>query len=291
MALSPSNRINLIKEVAIRLSQEEYPLIDLTLKQFSLPWSESWNGTRYDYVLAMLENAPDESLIELGQHVGFQVEESKTPRLEPPFWRKGMFKLFISHLAAHREFAGNLQEELLKYGISCFVAHKDIEPTVEWQTEIETALSTSEALVALLHEGFHKSKWTDQEIGFAMGRGIPVFSIKFEEDPYGFIGRFQAFNGGEKSTPALAYEIFDAFRKNKQTQKKMSEVLLGLFEESGSFAQARERIGYLENLEVWEPSFSVRIRSAVKGNSQVADSWGVPDRVENLVRKWEAKGI
>jgi hypothetical protein len=46
----------------------------------------------------------------------------------------------------------------------------------------------------------------------------------------------------------------------------MAEVLIGLFEESGSFAQAKDRIGYLEDLEVWEPSFATRIRAAAEGN-------------------------
>jgi nucleoside 2-deoxyribosyltransferase len=55
----------------------------------------------------------------------------------------------------------------------------NIEPTKEWQNEIEAALSTCDALVALLHPGFHVSMWTDQEIGYAMGRGIPVYSVGF----------------------------------------------------------------------------------------------------------------
>ena len=31
--------------------------------------------------------------------------------------------------------------------------------------QIETVLATCDALVALLHDKFHASKWTDQEIG------------------------------------------------------------------------------------------------------------------------------
>jgi len=68
----------------------------------------------------------------------------------------------------------------------------------------------------------------------------------------------------------------------------MSEVLIGLFEESGSFADAKEYIGYLEELEHWEPSFSTRIRSAATGNSQIRQAWGVPGRVEALIKKWAA---
>ena len=41
----------------------------------------------------------------------------------------------------------------------------------------------------------------------------------------------------------------------------MSAVLIGLFEQSNSFADAKTRMNYLENLETWQPSFSERIES------------------------------
>ena len=291
MALSPSQRIALIREISDRLGTEDYPLIDATLKQFSLPWSDEWRGDKSPYVLKMVEDAPDETLIDLAQHVGFSLKVVLPPRVDPPFWRKGMLRLFVSHLATHQSFAGELQTALLDFGISGFVAHSDIEPTQEWQTQIETALATCEALIALLHPDFHVSNWTDQEIGFAMGRGIPTYAVRFGQDPYGFIGRFQAFSGTAKQPVVLARELFDAYRRNKQTQRRMSEVLVGLFEESGSFAQAKARIGYLEELDVWDPSFSTRIRSATKGNSQVSGSWGVSERVQALVQKWGRSGV
>jgi hypothetical protein len=285
MKLSPSQRIILIKEIASRLGTEDWPLIDVTLKQFSLPSTNEWTGDKNPYVLQMIGNAPDTSLIDLAQHVGFQFEKLSTPRIEPPFWRKGMFRLFVSHLSANRGFAAELQEAFLGFGISCFVAHNDIEPTQEWLTQIETALATCNALIALLHQNFHTSNWTDQEIGFAMGRGVPVFAVRFGQDPYGFIGRFQAFNGSGKTSILLAKELFDAYRRNKQTQHQMSEILVGLFEESNSFAEAKTRISYLEDLMFWEPSFSTRIRSASENNLQIKESFGVPNRVEALIRK------
>ena len=289
MLLSPSQRVTLMKEIGARLGAEQYSLIDLTLNQFALPTSNSWSGERDSYVLEMIGKAPDQTLLDLAQHLGFTLEVTASTHIEPAFWRKGMFRLFISHLAVHRKWAGELQESLLAYGISSFVAHNDIEPTTEWQNQIETALSTCEALVALLHEKFHESKWTDQEIGFAMGRSVPVFSVRFGETPYGFIGRFQAFNGGKTEPSTLARELFESYRKNKQTKKRMSEVLISLFEQSGAFAEAKARIGYLEELDIWEPSFARRILAAAESNGQINGSWGVPKRVESLAKKWSVK--
>lgn len=286
MPLSASKRISLLKEIGNRLQVEDWPLIDLTLSPFSLPTSETWQGDKYAYVLEMCKAAPDDTLTELSQHVGYILEEVPKPGIDPPFWRKRMFRLFISHLSSEKVFAAELQEALLNYGISGFVAHNDIEPTLEWQTQIETALATADSLVALLHSAFHQSNWTDQEIGFAMGRGLPVFAVRFGQDPYGFIGRFQGFTGGGKTADALAKELFDSYRKNKQTQKRMAEVLINLFEDSGSFAAAKARIGYLEDLESWDAAFVPRLEAMVEANSQISGSWGVPERVQKLAKKW-----
>lgn len=287
MPFSASKRINLLKEISARLQVEEWPLIDLTLSQFSLPTTDEWQrGNKSDYVIEMAKGAIDDVLIELAQHVGFLFEEVPKPGIDPPFWRKRMFRLFISHLSLEKALAAQLQQALLAFGISGFVAHNDIEPTLEWQSQIETALSTADSLVALLHPAFHASSWTDQEIGFAMGRGLPVFAVRFNQDPYGFIGRFQGFVGGGKTPEALARELFDAYRKNKQSKKRMGEVLLNFFEDSSSFIAAKERIGYLEQLEVWDLSFVARLKAAAEANSQISGSWDVPARVQALARKW-----
>lgn len=290
MALAPSERVLLIKEIGKRLGSEEWPLIDVTLKQFSLPWSDEWRGDKDTYVLAMIEDGEDSTLLDLARHVGFQLPTT-LPGVDPPFWRAGMLRLFVTHLATHRKYAAELQEALWAHGISAFVAHNDIEPTQEWQTEIETALATCHALVALLHPGFHESNWTDQEIGFAMGRGVPVFSVRFGQDPYGFIGRFQAFDGATKTALDIARELFGAYRTNKQTEGVMAEALIQLFEESDSFAAAKDRIGYLEELKVWKSAFTSRLQAAERSNSQISSAWGVPERIKALANKWKGKDV
>ena len=92
--------------------------------------------------------------------------------------------------------------------MSGFIAHKDIEPTKKWQDEIELALSTADAMLALLTPGFHASKWTDQEIGFALGRGLPILTVLLGEEPYGFLAREQAIQGVGITDEKLARSIF-----------------------------------------------------------------------------------
>jgi len=281
--------MTLIREIAERLAPEEWALVDVTLAQFGCPTSGSWDGgDRRGYVLNMAAKGHDEGLVDLAEYLGFRLDQGAN-KVDPPFWRKDMFRLFISHLSAHRAFAAELQEALLTYGIGSFVAHNDIEPTAEWQAQIEMALTTCDSLVALLHGTFHTSNWTDQEVGFAMGRGVPVFAVRLGQDPYGFIGRFQAFNGNGKTAEQLATELFEAYRRNKETQARIARVLISLFEQSGSFAEAKTRIRQLNSLEVWEPTFSQRIAAAAKSNGQISGAWGVPDEVGALAKKWQPK--
>ena len=71
----------------------------------------------------------------------------------------------------------------------------------------------------------------------------------------------------------------------------MSEVLIQLFEQSHSYSDARTRISYLEKLETWDTSFSVRILSAARDNSQISDSYGVKERIDALVKKRDRTGL
>lgn len=109
-------------------------------------------------------------------------------------WGDDGFRVFLSHKSEVKKETAVLKEGLRLFGISSFVAHEDIHPTKAWQDEIENALSSMDGFVALMTEGFHDSNWTDQEVGFAVARGVPIIAVRLGKDPYGFIGKFQALS-------------------------------------------------------------------------------------------------
>ena len=88
---------------------EGWPLVDVTLQQFKLPTSEEWHGEKNAYILQMSIRAPDHLLVELAQHVGFNLDEAAKSGIDPPFWRKRMFRLFISHLSTEKMYAAKNQ--------------------------------------------------------------------------------------------------------------------------------------------------------------------------------------
>jgi hypothetical protein len=53
----------------------------------------------------------------------------------------------------------------------------------------------------LLSKDFHESNWTDQEVGYAVARGIPIIAVRLGRDPYGFIGKFQALRSDWDAAP------------------------------------------------------------------------------------------
>jgi TIR domain len=111
-------------------------------------------------------------------------------------WRPGLVRLFISHRDSHKRQATSLADALEPLGISSFVAHETIEPTKEWRREIMNGLETMEIMLVFLTDDFQESPWTNQEVGFALGRGIPIVSLKMAiRDPPGFISHEQALRG------------------------------------------------------------------------------------------------
>jgi len=282
--MNASSRIKLIKEISKELGKEEWSIIDLTLDQLNFQTVETFSGNSFEYVLQQVQNSTDEKILDLANHLNIGIESNQST-LTPSFWRDGYFNLFISHLASNKTIAQELKNELEKYGISGFVAHSDIEPTKEWQDEIELALRTSDALVALMIPKFHESNWTDQEIGLALGRDLLIIPVRMGQDPYGFIGKFQAIPFSD--TIQLATTIFDSLLKNKKTIKKMSQSIIYRFATSDSFLSAKKNILLVEKIETWDKQLIDSLESARQNNYQISSSFGVPERVNRIIDDFE----
>jgi hypothetical protein len=214
-------------------------------------------------------------------------------RSSPAFWEGDHLRLFISHLAAEKAYATALKKELSRYEISGFVAHQDIAVTTEWQSEIKEALLTCDCLVALLHKGFHKSQWTDQEVGYVLGRKRPVCAVLLGEKPYGFIGHIQALHGQDKDARQTAAELFTALCQNPLTAKRLSAIAVTRFVDSHSWADASDRLRTLEVLRYWNEESKELVKRAAKTNDQISHGPGIyadtPRRVDKLVTKWSKR--
>ena len=191
-------------------------------------------------------------------------------------WGDGKFKLFLNHVSAHKVSIGKLGTALSVYGVSPFVAHVDIEPSLEWRDEIEIALRSMDALAALVTPEFHASPWTDQEVGWAFGRGVLTLPVMLGATPYGFLGKFQGVPGGDLQRPEdLSALIVKALLGNRQTHAEMRRALVAAFAAVFTYKQAKLVSEILVQLTDFTDEEKSAIWKAYDDNSQIKDSYGV----------------
>lgn len=287
--MKPGERVDVMKKVAATLSRMEPVEIGLTLRQFGFPTGRSWDDEpSYGFALRMLEEAEnDDGLLGLHQHL-HPSESATLP--ESGNWEAGRFRLFMSHTSGKKTLVAAVKAALTPYGVDAFVAHEDIEPTTEWVSAIEVALDTCHALAAFLTEGFHESKWTDQELGFCMKRRILILPIRVGVDPYGFISRYQALSPpatgtGQEKLAGLAESIVNTLVGHDLTSQNMSEALLAQFEHSRHFSEAKRNASLLDKVPRWNADQLSRLSAAATNNYENANAFGVPDRVRQIIEK------
>lgn len=203
-------------------------------------------------------------------------------------WEAGKPRVFLSHKAQYKTETSDLKEALGDLGLSSFVAHRDIEPDEEWQREIEQALFSMDVLVALLSEDFSESAWTDQEVGIAYGRGVPVVTVRLGKDPYGFMGKRQALSGCDWSdSKAMALSIARVLIKKPAVRPALVTEFINRYRESNSWAMSAN---YVENLLsiISDPTTDEidAILDAFSSNSQNYSSWRGVELLGNLLKKW-----
>lgn len=159
---------------------------------------------------------------------------------------------------------------LSAFAIASFVAHDSIEPDKEWQKEIERALESMEAMLVLVTDDFHQSVWTNQEIGFALGRKIPVVSVLFgASSPLGFIQHRQAIKLKLESVDNCIKSIVKAMAI--RLPDPMRDALVSRFVEAPSYAEAQARFDRLVAIEGYDIRHASTIIEEFSKNSQLHD--------------------
>ncbi len=279
--MTASERISIIRSISTKLGKENYALIDLTLKEFNLPYTNNWQGSGTDnYIIDMISEASDEALLNIAKHLGLANELQNT--VVPSFWSPNEVRIFISHIVEIKDKTSKLSKEIEKYHIKTFVAHVDIEPSKEWLEEIETALSTMDGMIAIFSDNFINSKWCDQEVGYAIGRRVPIVPLKIEKDPHGFAGKYQALPIKGKPHSEIANEIFQIILKNPVVGLKLTSVLIRKLKTSQSWSETKNLLSLIELSKYITEDHISLLKEAINENSQVKEAWGVPERILEL---------
>lgn len=287
-------KINLIKKIAKRLQVETDIDGDLTLGAFDFPRSREWHySDGYEFYATMLSSGKDHNLIGLHDYLfpGENLPQLLTSD-DVNLWNKNFFRVFISHSTTKKLLTSQLKKELAEYGIDCFVAHEDIEPTSQWLIEIKKALNSCNCLVAILCSEFPKSKFCDQELGYALSLDKFVIPVRVEIDPYGFMAPLQGVKAFTATPGEIASDIVKILEKNARTtdllvkcKRHKLELLVGDFLNSSNFSSSTELLKKIENEEVISPEVLEKIDSSWINNDQIYNCGAIPKRMGDLFKK------
>lgn len=288
--MKPIERVKLIEAIAKTL-QERMTCADIEtylplFKIYNHDEQECSNSKRI-YVKKLLAHESEEIILQIAEDLELITNEKTINKEIATFWVQGYFKLFISHLAKHKKQATYLQNALKQYGISGFVAHVDIEPSREWQDEIEKALHTMDALTAILMSGFKESHWCDQEVGFAVGKNVLIIPIRKELDPYGFIGKFQAVQGNNTTVQEVAKAIFNTIIKNPKTRSNMITILSNLIATSTNENKASLQLEIFSEIDNLPKEVLTQMAEQINNNSVLNHSTNFLKKLETLFAKYQ----
>lgn len=206
-------------------------------------------------------------------------------------WDEFHVRVFLSHKATVKVETSKLKQSFAVCGVGAFVAHEDIEPTEEWHREIERALFSMDALVALLTEDYHNSNWTDQEVGVAIGRGVPLIAVRLGRDPYGLMGKGQGLGGCSwTNTDDIALKVFQLLFKRLSDKSRLFECALASYTCSKSFADSAWRIEKL--LTIFRELSDAQVNSVLEAyhtNDQNRHSFRGTDLLLPLLKQWTGK--
>jgi hypothetical protein len=193
-------------------------------------------------------------------------------------------EVFLSYSYNDRFTASKIKQELENAGLSVFMAHDDIEPSLEWKTVILKNLKTCDLFIPLFSSNFKKSNWTDQETGIAFGFEKIIIPLTLDEvSPYGFVGKYQGLKCRENISESCK-KILEIIMK-KPIADKVKDVLIDAFLESESFDESNKRAKILLTLQTYNSDQIHKIVSKFMSQSQINGSWRGREFVSKLVKE------
>lgn len=214
----------LARELQARFKTYELPayLATMGLKDLN---EEGIANSKWVWAKNVLATVPFEIVLAIAEDMEMETGAfGDGVQTAPGIWRGSTdFRIFISHISTHKAKATRLRVCLEPYAISGFVAHEDIEPTKPWEVELRRGLHAMDALVSMHTPGFAASNWTQQEIGFAIGKGKKVIAFHMGEDPTGFLSKDQALLHKRRTAEEIAKEIDRLLLEDPRTSKRLAE--------------------------------------------------------------------
>lgn len=270
MDLDKKKRVELVIAIAEKLDSHDlrFDHANIILQTYGVA---SMDDDQFGPSTAETVNtATDEQLIELAQH--FELDApSDAPAAIVTTTVKSSQPLFIfaSHLTIHRVVVHQVASALSTYGINVFVAHDSIDVDTKWHDEIEKALDRADAGLAFLHKGISESPWCDQEIGWLLGRHVPVMALKFDAAPYGPLGKHQAATIRNETPDEIAEKLIERIAAKVVLAPGLAASLIDSIANSTKFNTTDRIWKHLRDLRTLDANQCAALLEATKDNTQI----------------------
>jgi hypothetical protein len=185
---------------------------------------------------------PETTLIDLADYLDLDLTTD-------PNWPINGLRLFVSHSAEVRGTLEQLKAEFGYLRVNFFLAHDNIQGGEEWRAALLCALKSMDALASIHSAGFTQSPWTNQEVGFALAREVPIVPILNGEVPSGFLAQIQGFSWQAGQEAQVARSIFERLNQHEALQPKLSEGLANALKHSESYPETDRIVAALLNCQ------------------------------------------
>ncbi len=289
--MKAGEKIRLINLCARTLAIADWKDIDFVLNVCGIRTPISWEGDRYDYVRETLRSqSPSEETLRGLQEYLSSEEAAGTGLVDDDgLWDVGAVRVFLSHSAEHKDFVAGVADALRLHGLHGFVAHAAITVSREWQAEIERALKTAQVLVGLVHPEFNGSSWANQEVGWAYGRGLPVFMVRLGADPLGFPGKMQWPSASSAKPEAVAGRIAQWLNGLDEFKDTIGGRLIMALREAHNYQDAGRAAEALNELDVLTPDQWEELDRVYVDNDQIHGSVLAHRGLDPLYRRHHRK--
>lgn len=257
-----SAKVDTVRFIRDELKELDYDDQGLYLSVFG--FEAPWN----DFTLQdSLIQGPDDSLQALASKLRGEkgLSEPETEGQPVPL------RVFASHLSASKLYVSQFRDQLKAHGIELFVAHESIDVSQRWADAIEDYMRTCHAGIIFLESESKNSEWCDQEVGWLLGRGIPLYTLMLDgAHLYGPLAERQAVPAQTEQLPGPFVDAaVTYFRTEASIAPNLTESLVQALVESFSWDNTRrvwEQIKHLRELTLDQVQ---RIEKAIPGNLEL----------------------
>lgn len=192
-------------------------------------------------------------------------------------------RVFLSYHEDEKgdECAQVLRKELAILGIDAIMATHSIMPGTSWAQAIRDHLANSSALVCIASQGYTESPWCQQEIGWAIGHGIPALWVRYDskEHSVGFLMDKQEVIVTDPSSQAeTARAIGTWLATQEKTREEARATFIDALAGSSTYQQTRDIVQVLATLDSLTDNEWQQIDAAAVTNRQVREAHFYSDR-------------